>query len=62
MCEFRECYYQNDLKLYENGTFCQEVEAIVVYEDESGTPVEVANNQIRTDQFALSRSKVRLVS
>jgi hypothetical protein len=60
MCEFRECFYQDELVTYNTGTFCQESEAVVIYEDTAGTVVEVANAQVREDQFAANRAKVRV--
>jgi hypothetical protein len=57
MCEFRECYWQEGLKTYDSGTFCQEVEAVIAYEDAKGVPQEVHNQEVRDDQFAASRAK-----
>lgn len=57
-CEFRDCYWQDDLKVYANGTFCREIEAILVYENEVGTVPEVNNQDIRSDQYAVSRMKL----
>lgn len=57
-CEYRECFWQEDLKVYESGTFCQEREAILVYENERGTVTEVNNSDIRADQYATSRMKL----
>ena len=58
MCEFRECYWQEDLKDYSTGRFCQEAEAVVVYEDSKGIAAEVYNTEIRSDQFEGSKAKV----
>lgn len=61
-CEFRECYWQDDLKKYVSGTFCQEVESVIAYEDAHGITQEVHNRQIRTEQFESSRAKVKAAS
>lgn len=58
MCEFRECFWQEDLKEYSTGRFCQEAEAVIAYEDSKGIAQEVYNQEIRGDQFAASRAKV----
>lgn len=58
MCEFRECFWQEDLESYSSGVFCQEAEAIVAWEDSKGIPTEVHNREVREDQFAGSRAKV----
>jgi hypothetical protein len=57
MCEFRECYHQDGLKEYSTGTFCQEQEAVIAYEDARGIPQEVYNTDVRDEQYAQSRAK-----
>lgn len=57
-CEFRDCFWQDDLTEYAVGTFCQEREAVAVYEDTNGTVVEINNSQVRADQLAVSRMKL----
>jgi hypothetical protein len=59
MCEFRDCYNHDHLKTYGDlGTFCQEREAIMVYEDTFGIVPEIVNQNIRADQWATSLMKV----
>ena len=57
-CEFINCFWQDDLVEYASGTFCSELEAILVYENERGTTQERNNQDIRADQFAISRAKL----
>jgi hypothetical protein len=62
VCDFRECFWQDDLKEYtiqgREFMFCQELEAILVYESEVGTVPEVNNPEIRKDQQAISKTKL----
>lgn len=58
VCDFRNCYWQEGLKTYDSGTFCRELEAVLVYENEVGTVPEVNNQDIRADQIAVSRMKL----
>lgn len=58
LCEYLNCFWQEGLKTYESGTFCQEREAILVYENERGTIPEVNNQDIRADQYAVSKMKL----
>jgi hypothetical protein len=40
-CEFHDCRKQTELKEYQNGRYCRQEEAALVYFDETGTPLEV---------------------
>ena len=60
-CQFRECFSQ-DIKRYVSGWFCQELEAILCYEDQTYVKPEVNLQTARDEQFAESTSRLRALS
>lgn len=54
LCQFRDCYWQDDLKTYRWGTFCREEEAklVGIAEGALGDSFEIAHEDKRNAQLA----------
>lgn len=62
-CQFRDCKYQQGLVAYRNGTYCREIEALLVAIDEQGEAFEVelgtdVSRKVRERQLAEARTMV----
>lgn len=58
-CEFKNCFWQQDLRDYPTGRFCRPLEAAYAYEDVRGTTVEVFNMDRRQGQIDEAMVRVR---